>query len=301
MLIKSFHGLVLYACARSGVELPEPHTWCRPLILQIRLWTYSQMVGWYTNTSMPHLGTQRILSIERSVSFRDQLQDIMALIYAEPELAKSYPALCSPTVPGGDVLHWWHPPSGRGVRTHSSDDYLWLPLATHRYVTATGDTGVLDEVINFIEGRPLNPGEDAYFDLPTRSEKSATLYEHCVRAIKNGLKFGLHGLPHEVWRLERCHEPGDIWAQEGVWLAFSCTKFQRSQRLYFYVATPPSKVNAAARLQPCARRSRSSVGMVSGIYVLTLTVVSPSDPMPILNARSIPSLRPGRFYPEQEI
>ena len=92
-------------------------------------------------------------------------------------------------------MHWWHPPSGRGVRTHSSDDRLWLPLAAHRYVTATGDTGVLDERINFIEGRPLKPEEEAYYDLPTRSEESGTLYEHCVRAIQSSLQFGQHGLP----------------------------------------------------------------------------------------------------------
>jgi cyclic beta-1,2-glucan synthetase len=155
--------------------------------------------------------------------FRDQLQDVMALIYAEPHLVRQHLLLCaSRQFPEGDVQHWWHPPLGRGVRTHCSDDYLWLPLATCRYVLNTGDTGVLDEPVHFIEGRPVNAQEDSYYDLPSRSPEAASLYDHCVRAILRGLRFGEHGLPlmgSGDWN-DGMNLVGALGKGESVWLGF---------------------------------------------------------------------------------
>ncbi|WP_370551242.1 GH36-type glycosyl hydrolase domain-containing protein [Glaciimonas sp. PAMC28666] len=155
--------------------------------------------------------------------FRDQLQDVMALVHTQPDLLRAHLLLCAAhQFVEGDVLHWWHPPSDRGVRTKCSDDFLWLPLATCRYVTATGDTTVLDEVAPFIEGRLVGENEDSYYDLPARSSKTASLYQHCTRAITHGLRFGSHGLPligSCDWN-DGMDKVGEHGRGESVWLGW---------------------------------------------------------------------------------
>jgi cellobiose phosphorylase len=156
--------------------------------------------------------------------FRDQLQDALAMVHAAPDLVRQHLLLCAAhQFPEGDVQHWWHPPLDRGVRTHCSDDFLWLPYATSRYVQITGDRSVLDAATSYVDGRALAAGEESYYDLPVRSPQRESLYRHCVRAIQHGLSLrGEHGLPligSGDWN-DGMNRVGANGKGESVWLAF---------------------------------------------------------------------------------
>ena len=154
--------------------------------------------GWllYQTLACRIWGRSAFYQSSGAFGFRDQLQDVLALMLAAPHLARNHIVhAASRQFVEGDVQHWWHEPGGQGVRTKFSDDRLWLVYATMQYVAATRDTGLLDESVPFLEGRVLAPDEHEAYERPSVSKQTASLYEHCVRAIALNLSVGEHGLP----------------------------------------------------------------------------------------------------------
>jgi cyclic beta-1,2-glucan synthetase len=194
------------------VRTPEPS-----FDLMVNQWAFYQAL------SCRMWGRTALYQSSGAFGFRDQLQDVMAFVYSEPELTREHILrAASRQFEEGDVQHWWHPHNGRGIRTRFSDDLVWMPFVIHHYLSVTHDSSILDERIHYLKMRALHPGEDELYELPERSDIEENLFDHCVRALNRACTTGSHGLPligSGDWN-DGMNRVGIEGRGESVWLAW---------------------------------------------------------------------------------
>ncbi|MFN5061439.1 MAG: GH36-type glycosyl hydrolase domain-containing protein [Pseudomonadota bacterium] len=212
------------------VELQGVQLFWRDLLSSIEIQTPSEsfnlmMNGWllYQTVACRLFARSAFYQSGGALGFRDQLQDSLALLTIRPDLVRQQIIThAARQFKEGDVQHWWHPPTGRGVRTRISDDLLWLPYAVARYIETTGDYSILAEQVPFLQGAPLAEGQMETYFIPERSSEEGSILEHCLRTLRATEAVGPHGLPlmgAGDWN-DGMNEIGRHGKGESVWLAW---------------------------------------------------------------------------------